>query len=90
MAIAQPINVLHRPLTEEEFLRLPDDGLNYELVDGEAKVALANFEHVVTGVTVGRLLRQHAKGLGFVAGAQAGFRMESINIQCPDVSFTIG
>jgi Uma2 family endonuclease len=82
MAIARPL------VSEEEFMRLPDDGRKYELVDGEVKEVPANVEHDVIGVTVAVTLRPHAKGLGYVASSQAGFRMRSGNIRCPDVSFT--
>ncbi len=88
MAIAKLMAVLHKPMTEEEFMRLPDDGYKYELVDGAAKRAPANFQHDVIGATVIALLRQHTKGLGFVTGSQAGFRMVNKNIRCPDISFT--
>ena len=89
MAIATPIKITKRYMTEEEFLRLPDDGRKYELVGGEAKVVPAGFEHDIIGATVIALLRPHAKGRGFIAGSQAGFRMTSHNVRCPDVSFTL-
>lgn len=76
-------------MTEEEFMSLPDDGRKYELIDGEAKEVPANFEHDVIGMGVGAIIRPFAKGRGFVAGSQAGFRMTDRNIRCPDVSFTL-
>ena len=39
VAIAVP--PAHRPLTEEDLARLPDDGLRYELIDGELLVSPA-------------------------------------------------
>lgn len=75
-------------MTEEEFLRLPDDGRKYELVDGEAKEVPAGFEHDVIGMHVGVALAPFAKGRGYLAGSQAGFRMASGNVRSPDVSFT--
>lgn len=80
--------VKHR-LTEEEFLRLPDDGRKYELVNGEAKVVPTNFEHDMIGAIIISYLMQHAKGHGAVTTGQTGFRMVGGNIRCPDVSFTI-
>lgn len=80
--------VVARKLTEEEFLRLPDDGRKWELVDGEAKEVPAGFEHDVIALHVGVMLAPYAKGKGFVAGSQAGFRMASGNIRSPDVSFS--
>jgi Uma2 family endonuclease len=38
---------------------------------------------------IGALLMPYAKGRGYIAGSQAGFRMLSGNIRCPDVSFTL-
>lgn len=75
-------------MTEEQFLRLPDDGRKYELVDGEAKEVPAGFEHDVIGLHVGVMLAPFAKGKGFLAGSQAGFRMVTGNVRSPDVSFT--
>lgn len=75
-------------ITEDEFLRLPDDGRKYELVGGEVKEVPAGFEHDVIGMTVGAYLRAAARGRGYVAGSQAGFRMYNGNIRAPDVSFT--
>jgi Uma2 family endonuclease len=83
MAIVKP------RMTEEEFMRMPDDGRKYELVDGEAKEVAAGVEHDVIGTYIGVLLHPYTKGRGFLAGSQAGFRMYSANIRCPDLSFTL-
>src|SRR5262249_46073950 len=40
-------------------------------------------------ITVAVWLRPAARGRGYVAGSQAGFRMTDGNIRCPDVSFTL-
>ncbi len=74
-------------MTEEELMRLPHDGRKWELVDGEAREVPTSYEHDIIGITIAALLRPHAKGLGFIAGAQAGFRMTSGNVRSPDVSF---
>lgn len=37
MAVAQETPATRRDMMEQEFLRLPDDGRKWELVDGEAK-----------------------------------------------------
>jgi Uma2 family endonuclease len=76
-------------MTEEQFLRLPDDGRKYELVDGEAKEVAAGVEHDVIGAHLIVLLHPFTKGRGYLAGSQAGFRMDSGNIRLPDVSFTL-
>jgi Uma2 family endonuclease len=78
-----------RRMTEEEFLRLPDDGRKYELVDGEPKEVPAGHKHDAIGFNVGFLLKPHARGRGILAGSQAGFRMQNGNIRSPDVSFTL-
>jgi len=76
-------------MTEEQFMRMPDDGRKYELVDGEAKEVPAGVEHDVIGIHIGVMLAPFARGRGFLAGSQAGFRMHSANIRCPDLSFTL-
>ena len=48
-----------RKLTEAEFMRLPDDGRKYELVDGEAKEAPTSFLHGVIGMRVAMLLQTY-------------------------------
>jgi hypothetical protein len=48
-----------RKLTEAEFMRLPDDGRKYELVDGEAKEVPTNFRHGVLGMRVAMLLQTY-------------------------------
>jgi Uma2 family endonuclease len=84
MAITMP----HR-MTEEEFLRLPDNGRKYELVDGEPKEVPAGHTHDIYGANIIILLGPFARGRGFLAGSQAGFRMRNGNIRCPDVAFTL-
>jgi len=88
MAVSKAISTAKRKLTEEEFLRLPDDGRKYELVDGKAREVPTGFEHDAIGAIIVAMLMPHAKGHGFVTIAQAGFRMADGNIRCPDVSFT--
>jgi Uma2 family endonuclease len=75
-------------MTEEEFLRLPDDGRKYELIDGEIREVLATFEHDTIGANIIARLMPAARGKGVLASSQAGFRMTGGNIRCPDVSFT--
>lgn len=82
MAITKP------RMTEEEFLRLPDDGHKYELVDGEPKEVPTSIRHDIIAGNLHYLLKPVAKGRGFLTVGQAGFRMVSTNIRCPDVSFT--
>lgn len=88
MAVAQVMPAVRRRMTEEEFLRLPDDGRKWELVDGEAKEVPAGHKHDAIGIQVAVLLKPFARGRGVLAGSQAGFRMASGNVRSPDVSFT--
>jgi len=76
-------------MTEEEFLRLPDDGRKYELVDGEAKEVPTGFRHEEIGAVLIAALQLFVRRsrLGRVAGSSAGFRMRGGNIRSPDVSF---
>ncbi|MER3559288.1 MAG: hypothetical protein C4336_07470 [Armatimonadota bacterium] len=77
-------------LTEEAFLRLPDDGRKYELVAGEAKEVPAGHEHDVIGIRLGaKILQSESSRRGYVAASQAGFRMVSGNIRSPDWAFTL-
>ncbi len=82
------VTIARTRMTEAEFLRLPDNGRKYELVDGEAKEVPTGVRHDVIGAHLIVLLAPHARGRGYVASSQAGFRMASRNIRCPDVSFT--
>lgn len=75
-------------MTEDEFMRMPDDGRKWELVNGEPKEVPTLFEHDIFGVQLVLLLGVHAKGIGFMTMGQSGFRMASGNIRCPDLSFT--
>jgi Uma2 family endonuclease len=74
-----------RKLTEAEFMRLPDDGRKYELVDGEAKEVPTSFLHGVLGMRVAFSLMPHLQDTAYCTGAQAGYRMASGNIRVPDV-----
>lgn len=84
MAIAN----LHRKMTEDEFMRLPDDGRKYELVDGEPKEVPANVRHDEIGARLCFMFYPFTRGRGALVSSQAGFRMRDGNIRCPDVSFT--
>ena len=66
MAVAQAIPAVRRRMTEEEFLRLPDDGRKWELVDGEAREVLAGYKY----------LKPFARGSGVLAGSQGECLME--------------
>ncbi len=75
-------------MTEDEFMRMPDDGRKWELVNGEPKEVAAGVDHGAIGANIGYLFRPHTRGKGVLCGSDAGFRMASGNIRCPDVSYT--
>lgn len=83
-----PPVLTHRQITENEFLRLPDDGRKYELVNGDVKDVPSGFEHDAIGANVSALLMPFTRGKGVLAGSQAGFRMANGNLRSPDVSYT--
>jgi Uma2 family endonuclease len=80
--------IARQRITEDEFMRFPDDGRKHELVDGEAKVSPTRFHHDYVGAHVIRLLGPSTDGRGYITSSQAGFRMKNGNVRCPDVAFT--
>lgn len=82
VARAQP----KKRLTEEEFMRLPDDGRKYELVDGEVKEVPTGGLHEDVGMLLALVLGPHALKVGRIYGSSLGCRMQSGNIRAPDVS----
>jgi Uma2 family endonuclease len=75
-------------MTEEEFVRLPDDGNKYELVEGEAKIVSPVYlEHEELVGHLMELFRPFSRGSGRLYASSAGFRMSTGNIRSPDVSF---
>ena len=87
MAIPKPAAASKKHMTEAEFMRLRNDG-KYELVNGEARRVPAAHEHDIIAAQIIYLLKPSARGRGFVASSQVGFRMKDGNIRSPDVSFT--
>ncbi|MFA0752097.1 MAG: hypothetical protein SLRJCFUN_002500 [Candidatus Fervidibacter sp.] len=76
-------------LTEEEFLRLPDDGRKYELVDGEAKEVPAGILHDAIVARIIMVLGHFVHSIGVLCASSAGFRMANGNIRSPDVSLVL-
>jgi Uma2 family endonuclease len=78
-----------RAATEEDLLAMPDDGHKYELVDGEIRVSPVGDRHGYVAANLVGLLFTFVKRrrLGFVMSGDAGFRLPSKNVRCPDVSF---
>jgi Uma2 family endonuclease len=75
--------------TDDELMRLPDDGYKYELVDGALVVSPAGGRH---GRTIVRLTLRLgafvvAGELGEVFDSSTGYRLPGGNLRVPDLSF---
>ena len=75
--------------TEDDLRATLEDGQKYELVDGEIRVSPAGDRHSLVAAQIVALLVPFVKQrkLGFVFGADAGFRLPSGNVRSPDASF---
>jgi Uma2 family endonuclease len=85
MKTAQP-----KVWTEAELQTLPDDGFNFELVEGQLVMSPKNnFQHEDICAELLMAMRSYAraKGLGAVLGSNAGCWMRDRNCRAPDVSF---
>jgi Uma2 family endonuclease len=75
--------------TEDDLFNIPKDGQKYELVDGAIRVSPAGDRHSVVALRIGARLvafvDQHR--LGWVCGADGGFRLPSGNVRSPDSAF---
>lgn len=89
MTIAVEPATVAKVWTEADFMALPDDGNNYELVNGALVVGNAGMEHGNLGIFLGGALEMYARPrkLGVVCDSSTGFRMQSGNVRSPDVSF---
>jgi len=81
-----------RPVTADELLRMPDDGVRRELVRGEVRAMTpAGHQHGYIVVNVTTSLAQHvrARSLGRVYAAETGFRIsdEPPSVRAPDAAF---
>ena len=71
------MTVRQSPVTAEELLRTPDDGLRRELVRGEVRTMVpAGHAHGRIAMNIGTPLHQHVRtnGLGVVFAAETGFK----------------
>jgi len=76
--------------TEEELQALPDDGHDFELVNGELVMSPKNnFQHEEICADLMTTMRAFAKAkrLGVVLGSNAGCWMRSRNCRAPDICF---
>lgn len=84
--------VRHKPVTAEELLRTPNDGLRRELVRGEVRtMAPAGNVHGRIAMNVSTPLDQYVRthDLGVVFAAETGFKIASTpdSIRAPDAAF---
>lgn len=76
--------------TEEELQALPDDGFNYEVVDGELVMSPKNnYQHETICARLFAALYSFnlTHRLGAVRGSSAGYWMVNRNCRAPDISF---
>ena len=79
-------------VTAEELLAMPDDGLRYELVNGQLHaMPLLGFEHGRVTAAIGGLLAAHVRehDLGGAVSARTGFLLsqDPDTVRAPDVAF---
>jgi Uma2 family endonuclease len=76
--------------TDEEIMRLPDNGYSYEVVDGELVMSPKNnLQHGDLCAEILMRMRAHAKKhkMGRVFDSNTGYWMINRNLRAPDVSF---
>lgn len=84
VAIAVP--PAHRPLTEEDLARLPDDGLRYELIDGELLVSPSPAGlHQRVSMNLSLILAAAVPAGHEVLAAPFDWRVNRFNVFVPDV-----
>jgi Uma2 family endonuclease len=86
------MTVTHKPVTAEELLLMPDDGIRRELVLGEMReMAPAGFTHGRIAMNVSAPLDLHVRqhDLGIVLAAETGFKISSNpdTVRAPDAAF---
>ncbi len=93
MAVAQlpggvTKKVTQKTITDEDMMRLPQDGRKWELVDGRLKEVATSIKHDQIVIWLGRLIGPYADDYGILTASQAGFRMTNLNVRLPDFAFT--
>ncbi len=81
-----------RTISAEELLRMPDDSLRRELIEGRVRVmSPAGWEHGRVALTAGGLLRNHVRdaGIGVACAAETGFILarDPDTVRAPDAAF---
>jgi len=86
----ETLRPVEKQWTEAELQALPDDGYDYELVNGELVTSPKNnFQHenICCRLIVAMRTFAAARRLGVVLGGSAGCWMSNRNLRAPDVSF---
>jgi Uma2 family endonuclease len=75
--------------TLEDLLRMPDDGLKRELVNGEIIVSPAGWEHSEITIRIIVILADFLKDhpIGKIGPPDLGVWLTGSNLRCPDVTF---
>ena len=87
-----PMTITHKPVTAEELLLMPDDGIRRELVEGEVQeMNPAGNVHGRIAARFSARLFQYVEhhGIGIVFAAETGFKISSNpdTVRAPDVAF---
>lgn len=80
---------LHQQWTDEAFMALPDDGNQYEIVNGELVMSNSGAEHGYIAVILSTILYSFVRThkLGVVLDSSTAFTLKTGNKRSPDVSF---
>jgi len=81
---------MSRTATEADLQNVPDDGFEYELVDGAIRrMSPAGWRHGSVCLSLGSLLLVFVKArkLGHVSGWDPGVRLPQGNVRAPDIGF---
>ncbi|AFY75132.1 hypothetical protein Syn7502_03266 [Synechococcus sp. PCC 7502] len=89
MAIAPIIPISSKGWTDQDLMALPDDGNNYELVDGELIMSNSGLEHGYIAIILASALFGFvsSRKLGVILDSSTAFTMQSGNKRSPDISF---
>lgn len=80
---------LHQQWSDEAFMALPDDGNQYELVNGELVMSNSGAEHGYIAIILSTILYSFVRShkLGIVLDSSTAFTLKTGNKRSPDVSF---
>ncbi|PSF38352.1 hypothetical protein C7H19_04995 [Aphanothece hegewaldii CCALA 016] len=80
---------IHQQWTDEAFMALPDDGNQYEIVNGELVMSNSGAEHGYIAVILSTILYSFVRShkLGVVLDSSTAFTLKTGNKRSPDVSF---